>query len=127
MSKGAERSGALAPEAVWKCGATGSVAPRKGDLRLPEAAEETDDVWGQTASGAWAGTAQYPRSSSSSMLMAKPGTNAPVQSVADLLCHCLRQQPGRLLPGRPEHFWRDSSRQKCGGIAARLISTLEER
>ena len=116
MTKGAERSGALAPEAVWKCGAAGSGS-----------AEETDDVGWQTASGAWAGTAQYPRSSSSSMLMAKPGTNAPVQSVADLLCHSLRQQPGRLLPGRPKHFWRDSSRQRCGGIAARLISTLEER
>ncbi len=53
-----EASGALVPEAVWKCGAAGSGAPRKGDLRLPGAAEETDDVCGQTASGAWAGTAQ---------------------------------------------------------------------
>ena len=34
--------------------------------------------------------------------------------------HSLRLQPGRLLPGRPEHFWRDSSRQRCGGIATRL-------
>ena len=34
--------------------------------------------------------------------------------------HSLRQQPGRLLPGCPEHFWRDSSRQMCGGIAARF-------
>ena len=54
-----EASGALAPEAVWKCGAAGSGAPRKGDLRLPGAAEETGVVGGQTASGAWAGTAQY--------------------------------------------------------------------
>ena len=52
-----EASGALAPEAVWKCGAAGSGAPRKGDLGLPGAAEETDGVGGQTASGAWAGTA----------------------------------------------------------------------
>ena len=59
MTKGTERSGALAPEAVWKCGAAGSGAPRKGDLRLPGAAEETDGVRRQTASGAWAGTAQY--------------------------------------------------------------------
>jgi len=59
MTKGAERSGALAPETVWKCGAAGSGAPRKRDLRLPEAAEETDGVGGQTASGTWAGTAQY--------------------------------------------------------------------
>ena len=36
----------------------GSGAPRKGDLRLPGAAEETDVVGRQTASGAWAGTAQ---------------------------------------------------------------------
>ena len=47
-----EASGALAPEAVWKCGASGSGAQRKGDYRLPGAAEETDDVGGQTASGA---------------------------------------------------------------------------
>ena len=58
MTKDAKRSGALATEAVWKCGAAGSGAPRKGDHRLPGAAEETDDVCGQTASGAWAGTAQ---------------------------------------------------------------------
>ena len=39
-------------------GAAGSGAPRKGDYRLPEAAEETDAKGGQTASAAWAGTAQ---------------------------------------------------------------------
>ena len=39
-------------------GASGSGAPRKGDYRLPEAAEETDAKGGQTASAAWAGTAQ---------------------------------------------------------------------
>ena len=81
-TKDAKRSGALAPEAVWKCGAAGSGAPRKGDYRLPGAAEETDDVCGQTASGAWAGTAHHPRSSSSRTLMAKPGTDPPAQSVA---------------------------------------------
>ena len=52
MTKDAKRSGALAMEAVWKCGAAGSGAPRKGDLRLPGAAEETGAVGGQTASGA---------------------------------------------------------------------------
>ena len=57
MTKDAKRSGALATEAVWKCGAAGSGAPRKGDYRLPGAAEETDDVGRQTAYGAWAGTA----------------------------------------------------------------------
>ena len=46
MTKDTERSGVLAPEAVWKCGAAGSGA-----------AEETAAVGGQTASGAWAGTA----------------------------------------------------------------------
>ena len=39
-------------------GASGSGAPRKGDYRLPGAAEETDAKGGQTASAAWAGTAQ---------------------------------------------------------------------
>ena len=82
-TKDAERSGALAPEAVWKCGAAGSGAPRKGDLRLPGAAEETDGVGRQTASGAWAGTAHHPRSSSSRALKAKPGTDPPAQSLAD--------------------------------------------
>ena len=57
MTKDAKRSGALAPEAVWKRGAAGSGAPRKGARGLPGAAEETDGVGGQTASGAWAGTA----------------------------------------------------------------------
>ena len=57
MTKDAKRSGALATEAVWKCGAAGSGASRKGDYRLPGAAEETAAVGGQTASGAWAGTA----------------------------------------------------------------------
>ena len=57
MTKDAKRSGALATEAVWKCWAAGSGAPRKGDYRLPGAAEETGAMGGQTASGAWAGTA----------------------------------------------------------------------
>ena len=71
MTKGAERSGALAPEAVWKCGAAGSGAPRKGDLRLPGAAEETDGVCGQTASGAWAGTA-HPVSDALTLMLGTP-------------------------------------------------------
>ena len=44
-------------EAVWKCGAAGSGAPRKGDYWLPGAAEETGAAGEQTASVAWAGTA----------------------------------------------------------------------
>ena len=47
-----------------------------------------------------------------------PGIEAPAQSVADLFRHCLRQQPERLPPGCPEHFWRGSPRRRCGGIAA---------
>ena len=39
-------------------GAAGSGAPRKGDLGLPGAAEETGAKGGKTASAAWAGTAQ---------------------------------------------------------------------
>ena len=38
--------------------AAGSGAPRKGDLGLPGAAEETGAKGGKTASAAWAGTAQ---------------------------------------------------------------------
>ena len=48
-----------------------------------------------------------------------PCTDLPAQSVADLLRHCLRLQPERLLPGRPEHFRRGLPRRRCGGIAAR--------
>ena len=48
----------VAGEAVLKRRAAGSGAPRKGDLRLPGAAEETGAVGGKTASPAWAGTAQ---------------------------------------------------------------------
>ena len=40
----------VAGEAVLERRAAGSGAPRKGDLRLPGAAEETDDAGGQTAS-----------------------------------------------------------------------------
>ena len=39
-------------------GAAGSGAPRKGDYRLPGAAEETGAKGGKTASAAWDGTAQ---------------------------------------------------------------------
>ena len=39
-------------------GAAGSGAPRKGDLGLPGAAEETGAKGGKTAYAAWAGTAQ---------------------------------------------------------------------
>ena len=48
--QGAGAKRRLAGEAVWQRGAAGSGASRKGDLRLPGAAEETDDVGGQTAS-----------------------------------------------------------------------------
>ena len=57
MTKGAKRSGALVAEAVLWCGAAGSGAPRKGDLRIPGVAEEADVVGGKTASVTWAGTA----------------------------------------------------------------------
>ena len=48
----------VAAEAVLCVGAAGSGAPRKGDLGLPGAAEETGAKGGKTASAAWAGTAQ---------------------------------------------------------------------
>ena len=48
----------MAAEAVLRVGAAGSGAPRKGDYRLPGAAEETGAKCGKTASAAWAGTAQ---------------------------------------------------------------------
>ena len=48
----------VAAEAVLRVGAAGSGAPRKGDYRLPGAAEETAAKCGKTASAAWAGTAQ---------------------------------------------------------------------
>ena len=48
----------VAGEAVLCVGAAGSGAPRKGDLGLPGAAEETGAKGGKTAYAAWAGTAQ---------------------------------------------------------------------
>ena len=48
----------MAAEAVLCVGAAGSGAPRKGDYRLPGAAEETGAKGGKTAYAAWAGTAQ---------------------------------------------------------------------
>ena len=48
----------MAAEAVLCVGAAVSGAPRKGDYRLPGAAEETGAKGGKTASAAWAGTAQ---------------------------------------------------------------------
>ena len=118
----------------------GSGAPRKGDLRLPGAAEETDVVGRQTASGAWAGTAQkseraptpkrgtpFPanwhcptnRSTTPQRLRGLPQAQGVARSIADTRCASSRQQRGRLHPGRPEHFWRGPPRQRCGGIAAR--------
>ena len=51
--------------------------------------------------------------------MAKPGIVAPAQSKAGLSGLCLRQRTEGPHPACPEHFWRDSSRQRCGGIAGR--------
>lgn len=48
----------MAAEAVLCVGAADSGAPRKGDYRLPGAAEETGAKGGKTAYAAWAGTAQ---------------------------------------------------------------------
>ena len=56
IGRDAKRS--VAGEAVLKRRAAGSGAPRKGDLGLPGAAEETGVVGGKTDSPAWAGTAQ---------------------------------------------------------------------
>ena len=52
-------SGALAPEAVWCVGA-GGLWRRKGwETLSSQTPAKTDSVGGQTASGAWAGTAHY--------------------------------------------------------------------
>ena len=56
--QGRETKWSVAAEAVLCVGAAGSGAPRKGDLGLPGAAEETGAVGRKTASPAWAGTAQ---------------------------------------------------------------------
>ena len=115
-------------------GAADSGAPRKGDLWLPGAAEETDGVREQTASGAWAETAHDKAESKDSgdiialtvLLGAVCGWQRGGAARAKVLMpwnddwHSLRQRAEEPLPGCPEHFWRDSSRQRCGGIAARL-------
>ena len=46
MTKGAERSGALATEAVWKCGGGRALAgQRAGDLRLQTADKDRQRGW----------------------------------------------------------------------------------
>ena len=96
---------------------------RSGILRSPSGrsngAEETGrEGWTDGLTGlSWDGSLARiaVRRSRQRML---PGTTSPAQSVADLFRHCLRQQPERLYPGCPEHFWRVFTRQRCGGIAA---------
>ena len=113
MTKDAKRSGALAPEAVWKCGAEGSGAPRKGDYRLPGAAEETDDVCGQPASGAWAGTAHNDADSKDIVDGRRPCTDGSSRrsvwlACPDILCAngrngrtpAARNTSGGIHPGR---------------------------
>ena len=102
-TKDAERSGALAPEAVWKCGVAGSGAPRKGDLGLPGAAEETDGVGGQTASGAWAGTAHDNARSKDINDGRRPGTDGSPPRSVWLACPdtlCANGRDGRVLGAR---------------------------
>ena len=57
-AEGAQRLERWSRRRSGSVGTAGSGAPRKGDLGLPGAAEETGAAGRQTASGAWAGTAQ---------------------------------------------------------------------
>ena len=67
----------------------------------------------------WAGTAHLPEQRQyvrgSGCCFAQP---PPALGVAGSDGHTQRQQPERLPPGCPEHFWRGLPRQRCGGIAA---------
>ena len=86
MTKGAERSGALATEAVWKCGGGRALAgQRAGDLRLQTADKDSGLCGGQTASGAWAGTA-HSKAESKDIAggEANAGTVSTAQGVAGL-------------------------------------------
>ena len=99
-------------------GAADSGAPRKGDLWLPGAAEETDGVREQTASGAWAETAHDKAESKDSgdiialtvLLGAVCGWQRGGAARAKVLMpwnddwHSLRQRAEEPLPGCPEHF-----------------------
>ena len=104
-------------------GAAGSGAPRKGDYRLPGAAEETGAKGRQTASGAWAGTAHC-WNEGRRLLAVRPGTVPQAQSVAVWAAALTRNKltlsapaagtaapclPGTLLAGFfPAEVWRNS-------------------
>ena len=117
--QGAGAKRRLAGEAVWRDGVgglwrrkgwetSGSQTPTKtGIVRL------ADGLTGLGRNGPLARTKGY--RSRQRML---PCTDPPAQSKAGLTGLCLRQRPGRPYPGCPEHFWRGSPRQRCGGIAA---------
>ena len=100
-------------------GTAGSGAPRKGDLRLPDPDKDRHCAVGRRPHRPEPERLTCPIGVRRSRQRMLPCTDLPAQSVADLLRHCLRQQPIGLPPGCPEHFWRAFARRRCGGIAAR--------
>ena len=117
--QGAGAKRRLAGEAVWRDGVdglwrrkvwetSGSQTPTKiGIVRL------ADGLSGLGRNGPLARTKED--RSRQRML---PCTDPPALGVAGSDGHTQRQQPERLPPGRPEHFWRGLPRQRCEGIAA---------
>ena len=90
-----------------------------GDLRLPDPDKDRHCAVGRRPHRPEPERLTCPIEVLRSRQRMLPCTDLPAQSVADLFRHCLRQQPERLPPGRPEHFRRGLPRRRCGGIAAR--------
>lgn len=116
----------VAPEGVWQREGRralerrgretqGSLEQRKRPTlwvgRLPPGPGPERPIAGSKGKRSWpSGLAPCPRRS----LWRVQRSGIPTLSAPTAGSGC-----GRLCPACPEHFWRDSSRQRCGGIAGR--------
>ena len=108
-------------EAVWKCGDGGLWSAAEGRLQAPWSSGRdrrcgrTDGLTALSRNGSLLESRHYVRGEARHC---RSGAVCGGWSAAESR-HCLRQQPGRLPPGCPEHFRRGLPRRRCGGIAAR--------
>ena len=107
-------------EAVWQCGDGGLWSAAEGRRKAPWSSGRdrrcgrTDGLTALSRNGSLLESGHYVRGEA---WHCRSGAVCGGWSAAESR-HCLRQQPERLPPGCPEHFWRGSPRQRCGGIAA---------
>ena len=108
-------------EAVWQCGDGGLWSAAEGRPQAPWSSGRdrrcgrTDGLTALSRNGSLLESGHYVRGEARHC---RSGAVCGGCSEAESR-HCLRQQPERLPPGRPEHFRRGLPRRRCGGIAAR--------